>query len=425
MEDNRLQTIELNVYDNSYSVETNRFCSIVLDTSKIKISNSKKKKLIKELRKKDNISDSNTNIDELYSLLIDSKSNKIPSNLLFHKSVKNLKSALILNYSFQNQALGDNLIGFLNLDFNKFDDFFKFFCTFIFHYLDKIPKKYKNKILKEFDINKKYFNVEAPKHILDISLLTECAKEIYDSEVSNLKEMQDLFKNFVDYIFNNTRVKKIDNLNNYQRFYIFQNTNEIIKELSKDYTCDYDLHFNFFDKNYMLDMLENVSGGNKNHLSDEDFLIKSIIKHDPTGEKITGSKHIFKTNNIFTYFYIILYYITLNNTEFIKRCQVCGRYFFSDKNTTLYCNNKYADDMTCKEFGIKTSQKRKENEEPVYGKYRTIYARKAMLVKRNPDIKSYKTNYEKWKKEAKQFMQDIKDGKKTYDEFDEWLDKNN
>lgn len=132
MEDNRLQTIELNVYDNSYSVETNRFCSIVLDTSKIKISNSKKKKLIKELRKKDNISDSNTNIDELYSLLIDSKSNKIPSNLLFHKSVKNLKSALILNYSFQNQALGDNLIGFLNLDFNKFDDFFKSFVPLYF-----------------------------------------------------------------------------------------------------------------------------------------------------------------------------------------------------------------------------------------------------------------------------------------------------
>lgn len=52
MEDNRLQTIELNVYDNSYSVETNRFCSIVLDTNKLKISNLKKKELIKELRKR-------------------------------------------------------------------------------------------------------------------------------------------------------------------------------------------------------------------------------------------------------------------------------------------------------------------------------------------------------------------------------------
>ena len=28
--------------------------------------------------------------------------------------------------------------------------------------------------------------------------------------------MQDLFRNFVDYIFNNTRNKKIENLNNYQ-----------------------------------------------------------------------------------------------------------------------------------------------------------------------------------------------------------------
>lgn len=47
-----------------------------------------------------------------------------------------------------------------------------------------------------------------------------------------------------------------------------------------------------------------------------------------------------------------------------------------------------------------------------------------MAVKRNPDIEYYKTNYEKWKKEAKEFISDIKDGEKTYDEFAEWLDKN-
>ena len=87
-------------------------------------------------------------------------------------------------------------------------------------------------------------------------------------------------------------------------------------------------------------------------------------------------------------------------------------------------NYKYTDEMTCKEYGIKTSQKRKENEEPIYGKYRQIYARKAMMVKRNPDIEYYKTNYEKWKKEAKNFINDIKACKKTYDEFNEWLDEN-
>ena len=75
-------------------------------------------------------------------------------------------------------------------------------------------------------------------------------------------------------------------------------------------------------------------------------------------------------------------------------------------------------------IGIIPLFKRKENEEPVYGKYRQIYAKKAMAVKRNPDIEYYKTNYEKWKKEAKQFVNDVKSGKKTYTEFDGWLDEN-
>ena len=92
---------------------------------------------------------------------------------------------------------------------------------------------------------------------------------------------------------------------------------------------------------------------------------------------------------------------------------------------SIFRHRRYTEDITCKEFGIKTSQKRKENEEPVYGKYRQIYAKKAMAVKRNPDIEYYKTNYEKWKKEAKQFVSDVKSGKKTYDEFDKWLEGNN
>ena len=32
--------------------------------------------------------------------------------------------------------------------------------------------------------------------------------------------------------------------------------------------------------------------------------------------------------------------------------------------------------------------------------------------------------YEQWKKEASQFMNDIRNGLKTYEEFDKWLDKN-
>ena len=117
---------------------------------------------------------------------------------------------------------------------------------------------------------------------------------------------------------------------------------------------------------------------------------------------------------------IIIYHIVLNDIDYIKKCQVCGKYFFSDKNITLYCNGKYSEDITCKEYGIKTSQKRKENEEPVYGKYRQIYAKKAMAVKRHPDIPEYKENYKNWKPLALKYLQEYKSGTLDAKTFEKW-----
>lgn len=417
--------IELNLYNKNNPVEITRFFSIVFDTRKVNLSAQNKKKLVDELYKETKIKRKDYSFNEIFLSLIDKNVPPIPENLLFVRNIEKIDLDLILNYEYRKMALGDNLIEFLNLDFNNFDDFFKSFCTFFFIYLDKIPEEQLIKIFKGFDKNIINIGTNKPIHIANKELLKQCAESFYETEKDSLIKIQLLFRNFVDYVFNNNREKKLNKLSNAQRFYIFQNINKDLKEISEDYICDYSLNFSFTDEEFMNELLGEIQKGISNPLSDEKFLINAMTKNDPNGKKIVGNKYNFKTNNLSSYFYIVLYHIVLNNIDYIKKCQVCGRYFFSDKNTTLYCNNKYADDMTCKEFGIKTSQKRKENEEPIYGKYRTIYARKAMLVKRNPDIKSYKTSYEKWKKEAKQFMQDIKDGKKTYDEFDEWLDKNN
>ena len=321
-------------------------------------------------------------------------------------------------------ALGDNLIAFLNLDLNNFDDFFKFFCTFIFIYLDKIPKTQLSKIFKGFDKDIINIGINKPFHIANKDLLKQCAETFYETEKEYLIKMQLLFKNFVDYVFNNDRKKKLSKLNNSQRFYIFQNMTEDLREISEDYICNYSLSFSFTAEELMNELFDEIKKGISNSLFNEKFLINTMTKNDPNGKKIVGNKYNFNTNNLSAYFYIVLYHIVLNDIDYIKRFQVCWKYFFSDKNNTLYCNSKYAEDITCKEYGIKTSQKRKENEEPVYGKYRQIYAKKAMAVKRNPDIEYYKTNYEKWKKEAKEFICDIKPGKKTYDEFDRWLTEN-
>ena len=45
-------------------------------------------------------------------------------------------------------------------------------------------------------------------------------------------------------------------------------------------------------------------------------------------------------------------------------------------------------------------------------------------MKRNPDITKYVDDYENYKKETQKFQEDIKNGKKTYEDFDKWLEQN-
>ena len=416
-------SIELNLYNKNNPVEITRFFSVVFDTNKVNLSAKNKEKLVDKLYKKTKVKRKDDSFNEIFLSLIDKNVPPIPENLLFIRNIEKVDLYLILNYEYIKMAWGDNLTGFLNLNFNNFDDFFKFFCTFIFIYLDKIPKIQLSKIFKGFDKNIINMGTNKPIHIANKELLKQCAESFYETEKDPLIKIQLLFRNFVDYVFNNNREKRLNKLNNAQRFYIFQNITEDLREISEDYICDYSLNFSFPDESFMHELFDKIKEGISNPLSDEDFLINTMTKNDPDGKKIVSNKYDFKTNNLYAYFYIVLYHIVLNDVDYIKKCQVCSKYFFSDKNTTLYCNGKYAEGITCKEYGIKTSQKRKENEEPVYGKYRQIYAKKAMAVKRNPDIEYYKTNYEKWKKEAKKFINDIKSGKKSYDEFDEWFDK--
>ncbi|MCI8587098.1 MAG: hypothetical protein HFJ49_00615, partial [Clostridia bacterium] len=107
-----------------------------------------------------------------------------------------------------------------------------------------------------------------------------------------------------------------------------------------------------------------------------------------------------------------------------KKCKNCGKYFITDNPRINYCNNLFKGKQTCRDIGNQIAQRIKQENDKVYGKYRKMYSKKAMLVKRNPDIEVYKKDYENWKKEAKKFMDDIRNEKKTYEEFDKWLDEN-
>ena len=416
-------SIFLSLYYKDKSYESSKFVSILLDTKDINISFKDRIKLIDKMYEQSGIKRKDEVFTEYFNNSINSMFPHFNDILLFIDNLDKIDYTLVVSYEYHNIVLDNYLTGFLNLDFNKFIDFFKFFCTFIFIYEDQFNKK-------DHDIifNRKLMNTikvdDANIVPIDKQMLLSYAEKIYDNEKKSLIHMQKLFRDFVDYVFNNDKKTRLANLSNSQRFYIFEHINPEIQNLSREYICDYNLDFKFKNFDFTNALFKEIINKNPNPLSDENFLINTLEYNDPFGRYTIPSSYNFQTNSLYTYFYIILYHIVINDKDYIKKCQDCGNYFFSDKNTTLYCSGKYNKKMTCKEYGIKTSQKRKEEEEPVYKKYRQIYAKKAMMVKRNPDIEYYKTNYEKWKKEAKQFINDIKAGKKSYDEFDKWLNKN-
>ena len=461
-----LKKITIDISNQDFTYESNSFFSVRFDTSNYKSLNDltyeeKLKALLKihlglltesskyPLKEKYNI-DLQTpeyfenklkpgyELNEIDYFLLGLYFPNIIDNPLYYNFEDSLKDFIknghkfIVSLNYRHEKIANNLIAFLNLDLSSFSGFFSFFLTFLCEFIDKIPEKYKKEILlnqipdhdpeKESNIISRSRNEKFDP--IDMHMLEKAARTIYKQEIDNVIEMQSSFKSFIDYIFNNNNETYLKPYSIKQRFYIASHINTSINKLAENYTIEYPLKYIISSFDFTADILTEIAyNNNKKPLSDEKFLLESI-KKDDINNNIHAAHCTFSTNSIYTYFYITLYNLTLSNNLFIKKCQNCNKYFKTNKSNIAYCYTENGDGTSCKSLGTKQSQKRKEKNEPVYGKYRKIYAKKAMMVKRNPDIESYKINYENWKKEAKQFIEDIKKETKTYEEFDKWLDKN-
>ena len=117
-------------------------------------------------------------------------------------------------------------------------------------------------------------------------------------------------------------------------------------------------------------------------------------------------------------------YQILKNGYTIKQCSNCGKLFVPyNRSDTIYCDRQSPQDVkkTCKEYGaIKTYQDNLKRNEAM-GLYRKIYMQKQMLCKRNPDIKEYADDFERYKLASKQWKSDVKKGIKTEAEYIQWL----
>lgn len=312
--------------------------------------------------------------------------------------IENLSGYLVIDSNAILDFGGETIADFLNLNFDKFNNFFVFFTKYFGMFIDSLN----DEDLENLQIDE----------LTDIKLILSLSEKVYKNSKQNIIQFQNLFRKFVDFLYGYNNSHDVESLTLKQKFYVFYEENhKQLDAFSQDY-----YHKGLFNFYYSSIDLENLK-----HKSTTE-LVEKIKKFDADGSKISSSYSII-TDNIYTVLYISLYNLVLNNFVMIRQCKNCHRYFTTTKSNTYYCDKIYSQNKSCKDVGNQLSQKRKETKEPAYGKYRSIYSKKATLLSRHPDIYSREA-YEQWKKESNQFMNDIKHGLKTYDEFDKWLDKN-
>lgn len=321
------------------------------------------------------------------------------TTLSFNDNVGELDGYILFKIDTIEQQFDLSLFDFISYDFNNLNDYYLFFINYMDYFIDKFDKE---------DLNKIQFN-----KLYKIKDIIELSRKYYPQERDNIVRYQKLFKDCINFCYQIDGNINLSNLTLQQRFFLF---NQLYKNPFKDISNKFEM-INLLDYTY-----DNIPYNSEN-VEPKDILILSSIIHtmDPEGKGLSCTFR-FKTNNIFTVFYITLFNTIGMDELYVKICGNCNKYFITPKLNIVYCDREWANNLTCKDVGSKLSQKRKEEKNTVYGKYRTILSRKAMNAKRNPEINKHVKDYEKYKKEANKFKKEIKEGKKTYNDFNKWLD---
>jgi len=324
-------------------------------------------------------------------------------------------------------SIGSCLIWLLHMDFeavkdkteNLLPEFKKIkHLTKIDEMLDNIMPEYNEFCDNEFD---RLFI----KTILH-GALADCIRRVY-SEEDELLFDEDIFFETLDVVF-----ITYDFMLKYMTECINQ---ESLYNVSK---------FMFAQKYYLNhDELLDLKFGNNLDMSKETRSIRGIEKLPPEGfiSKLTdiynqaeednalksdvyeGYNEIYRIADMYELADISMKKILEAGYRF-KICEVCSKpfilYFRAD---TKYCDRMSPKDKkrTCKEYGARHTWYDNINASETKKLYRNTYQAKQMLVKRNPDILSYKEDFENFKMQANVWIKEVKDGVKSEDEYFNWL----
>lgn len=175
--------------------------------------------------------------------------------------------------------------------------------------------------------------------------------------------------------------------------------------------------------NQEFDFLEYDKSIKSSNFKTPQSLAKYIKNECKRNQNFHIKSYLYSFNSLMSAYYFCVLYFIENNIP-IKICKNCGKYFIPENRiSSVYCNRIFENHKTCREVGAINAYNEKLKKDEVNLLYRRTLSAKKMLANRNPDIPIYLEKYEKWKKEANKFKQDIKDGTKTEEEFKQWIEE--
>lgn len=299
---------------------------------------------------------------------------------------RGLKHPASLYFPFH-ERLGLLLLRFLNSDLSDYEKANKtFFYAYGFEILRDLDKKYKFELKQNYGSNEEYL---------------KATTKIFNDLQENLIDIQTELKNAVTYIYNLDNNSLLEKYTYSERFAVY-----LIKRLGKLYTYykndniirdSYSRKYQDIGNNSEYDLLETLQ--NK----------KQVLSMSDTH----------KSNDLASICYAILEELSNTPNYPIKKCQNCGMYFIpSAKTDEVYCDYPKEKSKSCRELGAFQSYTQRLKDNKAMGEYRKKYQKLFMQVKKNKELSA---EFETWKKQAKEKINDMKKGKLTEDEVYTWI----
>ena len=373
-------------FSNKYNLSMNIFQINVDNPFDIKSAINKFNVIEKEVKKLSNDDIKNDNLNIISSEILDTE------------------FFIFKNHSYPEP--GFILIPFLECNFDSFSDYFCFFLSFASLAIVSNLKKEEEK----------RFNLATEYTLRDILHL---AYIYYERDKVKLKKFHEEFEKAVRFLFNIDNLKEFKGIspNNLLFIYEFLNKeNTGIFKYRKNIKITYDIGELYGEVFNTLDYSDNKLEAAKQIIKK----VKKLSKDNQINLEYSERYHF---SSIFELLYIDLIKLIEKNNLYIKQCKCCNKYFITSKANVSYCDRIQDSKLgkTCKDVGPDKVALIEKKKDYLINLKASISSKKAMDVKRHPDIPEYKANYDDWKPLAQQYLQDYKNGTLDSMTFEKWL----